>query len=286
MTAKKPSISRAYPIDWHIARWGLGKIAPAPEFVVIHFTGTGGSGGTASAVYADWVSREKASRANCHYIVDAAGIYECVDPKQYACQFACAAKISTAHINFYVAANGKESPYAKSHIKLAGNFNTINIEACSAKRTPVSRRPDAYMDTDFYFPDATYRNLVGLTSWLLDEFGIPLSNLIMHHQISGKLCPAMWCNRPEAFNGWLAFKEDVAAILNKPVVLSELPTPSGEGTAAGTSNSGTVYVNRGDPMYMNPGSIVVGYFDSAKTLTYEFQRNGYCYTSSGWVKGA
>lgn len=285
MTVKKPSIQHTFTINWHIAPWGRGKVAPAPEYVVIHFTGSGGDGGSAISTYRDWATRPEDRRCNSHYLVDAGGIYECVNPKKYSCQFACAARTSDEHIAYYRAGNGEPSKYARTHISLAGNHNTINIEACSAKRTPVSRRPDAYMDPDFYFPDATYSNLVALTSWLLDEFGIPLSNLIMHHNISGKLCPAMWCNSPAAFNGWAAFKADVATVLNRPGSVSDLPRPSGGGTAGGTEISGLVPVKRGDPIYMNPGSIVIGYFAEDKVLRYSFARGGYYYTDEGYVKG-
>jgi N-acetylmuramoyl-L-alanine amidase CwlA len=284
MTVEKPSIRHTYSIDWHIARWGRGKVAPAPEFVVIHFTGSG-NGWNAADTYKSWLKRPKASRGNTHYIVDSGGIYECVDPKKYSCQYACASKACDDHMKFYEKANGHPSPYACTHLRLAGNVNTINIEACSSKRTPVSGRPNAYMDTDFYFPNETYSNLVALTAWLLDEFGIPLRNLIMHHHISGKLCPAMWCNNDGAFDGWLAFKNDVAAIVNKPTVVEDLPEPSGSGTESGTDVAGTVRVSRGDSIYMSPGGIVVGYFDTDKTLNYTFARDGYYYTDEGYVKG-
>lgn len=285
MTVSKPNIKHAFTIDWHLERWGHGKVSPAPEYVVIHFTGSGGDGGSAIATYADWVKRSLDRRCNSHYIVDASGIYEGVDPHKYACKYACAAKESKDHVAFYKNGNGAVSPQKCTHINLAGNYNTINIEACSAKRTPVSARPDAYMDTDFYFPNTTYSNLVALTSWLLDEFSIPLTNLIMHHHISGKLCPAMWCNNADAFKQWEAFKNDVASVLNKPVMASELPPPTGSGTESGTNISGAISVAKGDPIYMNPGSIVIGYFTTDKTLNYTFARDGYYYTSEGYVKG-
>ena len=284
MTVTKPNIEHTYVIDWHTARWGRGKVAPAPEFVVIHFTGSGGDGGSAFTTYNNWLARSKSERGNAHYIVDAGGIYECVDPKKYSCQYACAAKPCDAHIQYYTQGNGHPSQYACSHIKLAGNFNTINIETCSAKRTPVSGRPNAYMDTDFYFPDTTYENLVALTSWLLDEFGIPISNLIMHHHISGKLCPAMWCNNDDAFNGWFAFKNDVATVLNKPVTVGDLPKPSGGGTESGTEMTGTVFVAKGSPIYMSAGGIVIGYITSDTSLEYKYIRDGYYYTNIGYVK--
>ncbi len=287
MAVEKPSIKSLYTIDWHTARWGRGKIAPAPEYVVVHFTGSGGNGGSAAQTYKNWLARPINSRCNAHYIVDAGGIYECVDPKKYACLYACAAAPAESHIQAYIDRNGEASPQACSHIKVAGNYNTINIEACSAKRTPVSRRPDAYMDTDFYFPDDTYRNLVSLAAWLLDSFSIRLTNLIMHHNISGKLCPAMWCNSKEAFNGWTAFKNDVAQVLNNKASARNLPKPSGAGTDSGTGATGTINVREGDPFYMYPdGSFILGYSATDQSLEYTFISGDMYYTSQGYVKGA
>lgn len=280
MTVQKPSISHSFSIDWGIKQWGRGKMAPAPEYVVVHFTGSGGKGGTALNTYKDWLSREKKARCNTHYIVDASGIYEGVDPKKYGCLYATGSKPSEEHISFY-----PDSPMACSHLKLAGNFNTINIEACSAKRSPVSRRRDAYMDTDFYFPDATYTNLVSLASWLLDEFGIPLSNLIMHHQITGKLCPAMWCNNPEAFSQWSAFKSDVATVLNKSTTPDELPAPEGPASGSGGA-SGTIDVKAGTSYYMDPeGMVTLGYIESDRTLEYTSVKGNMYYTGVGYVQG-
>ena len=280
MTVARPDIRREFTIDWHIQRWGRGNMAPAPEYVVIHFTGTGGSGGSARGVYADWASREKRLRCNSHYIVDASGIYECVDPKKYGCRAATGSKPCEEHIRFF-----PDSPLSCSHAGIAGNYNTINIEACSAKRSPVSRRRDAYMDDDFYFPDATYRNLVALAAWLLDEYGISPTNLIMHHQITGKLCPAMWCNSLGAINGWTAFKNDVVQVLNKAPTADDLPAPSGAGSES-AGNSGTIRVKKGTPYYMDAeGAVMLGYIQSDMELRYTEIRGSMYYTEEGYVKG-
>lgn len=279
MTVKKPSIKHLFTIDWNTKRWGKGKMAPAPEYVVIHFTGSGGKGGSAVGVYKDWLTREKKTRCNSHYIVDATGIYEGVDPKKYGCLAATGSKPSDEHIAFYPG-----SKLACSHLKVAGNYNTINIETCSAKHSPVSRRRDAYMDTDFYFPDKTYKNLVALVSWLLDEFSIPMPNLIMHHQITGKLCPAMWCNNDGAFAGWTAFRNDVAQVLNKSPTVDDLPAPTGDNTE-NDGHSGTINVKRGTPYYMDAdGVIMLGYIDADRTLNYTAVKGDMYYTTEGYVR--
>ena len=78
MTVEKPSIRHAFSIDWHTQRWGRGKMAPAPEYVVVHFTGSGGKGGSALGVYKDWAAREKKTRCNAHYIIDATAAPICM----------------------------------------------------------------------------------------------------------------------------------------------------------------------------------------------------------------
>ena len=280
MTVAKPDIRREFSIDWNIQRWGRGNMAPAPEYVVVHFTGSGGRGGSARGVYNDWLTREKKTRCNSHYIVDATGIYECVDPKKYGCRAATGSKPSKEHIGFF-----PDSPLSCSHAGIAGNYNTINIETCSAKRSPVSRRRDAYMDDDFYFPDATYKNLVALVAWLLDEYGISPTNLIMHHQITGKLCPAMWCNSLSAINGWTAFKNDVVQVLNKAPQANDLPAPSGAGSESAGS-SGTIHVKKGTPYYMDAeGAVMLGYIQSDMALRYTAIRGNMYYTEEGYVKG-
>ena len=255
-------------------------MSPAPEYVVIHFTGSGGKGGSALGVYREWLKREQSKRCNTHYIVDATGIYEGVDPKKYGCLAATGSKPSEEHISFFPG-----SKLACSHLGIAGNFNTINIEACSAKRSPVSRRRNAYMDDDFYFPDETYKSLVALAAWLLDDFGIPLNNLIMHHQITGKLCPAMWCNSEDAFAQWDAFKHDVAQVLNKAPTADELPPPTGASSEGGGS-TGTIFVKKGTPYYMDAaGTIMLGYILSDRNLRYTAIKGDMYYTDEGYIKG-
>ena len=124
------------------------------------------------------------------------------------------------------------------------------------------------MDNDFYFPDATYKNLVALAAWLLDEFSIPLTNLIMHHQITGKLCPAMWCNSKDAINQWNLFKSDVAQVLNKAPTADDLPAPTGASSESG-GTEGTISVKKGTPYYMDAeGTVMLGYISSDKSLKY------------------
>lgn len=148
-----------------------------------------------------------------------------VNPKLYYCTYSCGASVgkrSECKIPgwgpvTYVGA------LSLSHARLAGHTNTINIEVCSCKAGKVRCEP---MDDGWYFTDETYTNAVNLIAWLCQEFSIKVDNIIMHNQITGKLCPAMWCNRKGAEAGFAKFKSDVSALLNGINTSSTFKSPS------------------------------------------------------------
>jgi hypothetical protein len=106
----------------------------------------------------------------------------------------------------------------------------------------------------------------------------------MHHQITGKLCPAMWCNNDGAFAGWTAFRNDVAQVLNKSPTVDDLPAPTGDNTE-NDGHSGTINVKRGTPYYMDAdGVIMLGYIDADKTLNYTAVKGDMYYTTEGYVR--
>jgi N-acetylmuramoyl-L-alanine amidase CwlA len=63
------------------------------------------------------------------------------------------------------------------------------------------------MDTDWYISEATINNAIELTKYLMDKYKIPADNVIMHHQVTGKLCPQPWCLNESRLNGWYDFKK-------------------------------------------------------------------------------
>ena len=70
------------------------------------------------------------------------------------------------------------------------NSNSINIEMCSNK---VNTKNLGANDTDWYLTEATINNAVELTKYLMKQYNIPVENVIMHHHITGKVCPNPWC---------------------------------------------------------------------------------------------
>ncbi len=53
------------------------------------------------------------------------------------------------------------------------------------------------------FTSATYESLVRLTRWLMEEYGLDTSQVIRHYDVTGKLCPKAFVERPEA---WSSFR--------------------------------------------------------------------------------
>lgn len=89
---------------------------------------------------------------------------------------------------------------------IAKNSNTINIEICNCKTNPKSLNAD---DNDWYFTAESLSNAVELVRYLMTEYKIPAENVIMHHEVTGKLCPAMWTHSESDLSGWYDFKKRI-----------------------------------------------------------------------------
>ncbi len=83
------------------------------------------------------------------------------------------------------------------------NSNSINIEMCSNK---VNTKNLGANDTDWYLTEATINNAVELTKYLMKQYNIPVENVIMHHHITGKVCPNPWCVTQTRLSKWNDFK--------------------------------------------------------------------------------
>lgn len=120
--------------------------------------------------------------------------------------------------NYYCWAVGDKRTGAVN-VPSGSNRNTISIEVCSnlTKGTSASK-PN---HDGWYFTDAALDNTLKLCRILMSRFNIPLSNVVRHYDISGKLCPGIvgW-NKGRLYNKdgtvsknynneseWLKFKE-------------------------------------------------------------------------------
>lgn len=128
---------------------------------------------------------------------------------------------TTAQANrdyFASLAGGAEGTYASSHfvvglegevlqcvplteVSYASNFrndDTIAVEVC-------------HPDETGRFSDEAYARTVELTAWLCREFGLdPMSGVIRHYDVTGKICPKYYVEHPEE---WELFLADVASLI-------------------------------------------------------------------------
>ena len=74
------------------------------------------------------------------------------------------------------------------------NKDTISIEVC-------------HPDETGQFNQATYRSVVRLCAWLCERYGLEATDVIRHHDVTGKYCPLYYVEHPEA---WEQFIQDVA----------------------------------------------------------------------------
>ena len=102
------------------------------------------------------------------------------------------------------------------------NSNCINIEVCSNKKNKKSLDAN---DTDWYFTDAELVLTAELVKRLMREYNIPAGHVIMHHHVTGKLCPAMWTHNDAELEGWRKFQKMFGYNTSKPVSTPTTTTP-------------------------------------------------------------
>lgn len=95
------------------------------------------------------------------------------------------------------------------------NNNSISIEMCSRKKDTSTLK---VTDDDWYLTEATVNNAVLLTRYLMDKYNIDINHVIMHHMVTGKVCPQPWCKREGALASWYAFLNRVGG--------APIPTPT------------------------------------------------------------
>lgn len=91
---------------------------------------------------------------------------------------------------------------------IAKNNNSISIEMCSNKKSTKTLN---VTDTDWYFTDETINNAVLLTRYLMAKFNIDINHVIMHHMVTGKVCPQPWCLNELALPQWYNFLNKIKA---------------------------------------------------------------------------
>lgn len=122
------------------------------------------------------------------------------------------------------------SKYPTMSTKLGGiyynkctNKNSINIEICSNKTNKSSFN---LTDSDWFFSREELILTAELIKKLMKKYNIDTDHVIMHHQVNGKNCPAMWTRNDEELKGWYDFLKLVnnGKEVKTPIITSSTTT--------------------------------------------------------------
>lgn len=128
------------------------------EYIVVHFVGAVSSAkNNAGYLYSNSTS------ASAHYFVDEKEVWQCVLDKDKAW-----------HCGGGLQGTGGHAFYGK-----CTNSNSIGIELCVKKDKGGK----------WYFEDSTIDNAIELVKSLMDKYSVPVSRVIRHYDVTGKLCP-------------------------------------------------------------------------------------------------
>ena len=145
------------------------------KYIVIHYTANDGDTDEANANY--FASR--IVKASAHYFVDDDSVTQSV-PDNYVAWSVGGSKYSSCKIT----GGGK-------YYTICSNSNSISIELCDTKK-----------DGKIYPTNKTIENALELTKKLMKKYNIPISNVIRHFDVIGKICPAYWCGTSEKNQLW------------------------------------------------------------------------------------
>lgn len=163
-----------------------------PYYIILHYTATDGASAENEERY--FGTNPSATNASADFFVDDNEI------RQYNI------KVDTRYS--WAVGDGEGSGAAFS--KKCFNSNQISIEM-SCTLNPKDRK--------WYISNATYKNAVELTKYLMDKYGIPVDRVIRHHDVSGKLCPNAvgWLHSTGSEDTWLKFRKDICSSVQTAV---------------------------------------------------------------------
>lgn len=169
------------------------------EYIVVHYTaGTTSKSGTAKST-AKYFAKETV-KASADYIIDDNNIVQFNGDIKNRYTWHCGG-------NKYKTLGG-------SLYKICTSANSIGIEVCSTNKTG---KVTVANDENWYFTDAVIENLIVLVKELMNEYNIPVENVIRHYDVNGKPCPGIygWNEDTGETSLWQAFKDN---LIEKPII--------------------------------------------------------------------
>jgi N-acetylmuramoyl-L-alanine amidase CwlA len=215
------------------------------KYIVLHYTaGTRSTKGSARNVASMFKSGSVGGSAD--FIVDDS---EIVQYNSDISHRACWAVGGKKYTSMTTSEGGK-------YYNICTNSNSISIEMCSNK---VNTKKLGATDTDWYLTEATINNAVELTKYLMKQYNIPIENVIMHHQVTGKICPNPWCVNKNRLSSWYSFKSR----LEEKVVKQNIKINGKIKTVDAINKDGFTYVKIRDLS----DALIVDYDKETKLIT-------------------
>lgn len=167
----------------------------AINWIVLHYTaGVKSEPGHARKVAQGFATSSR--QASADFIVDDGEIVQYnPDPKNYYCWAVGGSKYSKVNTTLGAKYYGQ-----------CMNNNSISIEMCSRKKNTSTL---SVADDDWYLTDAVINNAIILTRYLMKTYNIDINHVIMHHMVTGKICPQPWCKTEKALSNWYSFLNNV-----------------------------------------------------------------------------
>lgn len=171
----------------HTSLRGKNKI----EYIVIHYTaGVTSKKGTAQSL-ATYFANSTAN-ASADFIVDDKEIVQ-YNPDM------------NKYYTWAVGGSKYKQTKGGTYYGKCKNANSISIEICSNNKTGSITKVN---DTNYYFTQDSVKNALELTRYLMKVYNIPISNVIRHYDVTGKVCPGIigWNEASGNVLEWVAFK--------------------------------------------------------------------------------
>lgn len=165
------------PSPWCRPGTAMGKL----KAIVIHYVGNPGTSAEFNRRYWDTLDDTYAS---AHYVVDAKEIVRAVPDSEVA---------------YHAGPHKNATPFALSHFDGdQANLHSIGIELC-------------HPDSSGAFSEVVLERARLLVSYLCFHYGLdPMTDIITHNLVTGKLCPKYWVDHPECLT---AFRKSVQKTL-------------------------------------------------------------------------
>ena len=177
------------------------------KYIVIHYTaGLKSHAGKGKDVCDMWSKSDRPGSAD--FVVDEGNIAWQYNPDLK--------NRKTWHCGGSLQGSGSHDYY-----KICTNANSIGIEMCSDKKKVTKHLYSS--DNDWYITEETWKSAVALAAMLLKRYGLPLSRMIRHADVTSKECPSFMVGKKKNVmydnktgeQVWKEFKQDVQDALDE-----------------------------------------------------------------------